>query len=267
MAEFDKNNGGNTQDRARNAFLWVLADDFPQVTQQLAQKPLSEYQKLLAINPQHTNTEKYSYLAGLSCERFEREKVDRLEPTDPFISLHAALHEWSTAFNLEAEWVMCHALDLLAQWAHDTLSEKYLGGYGNPLPSFDGEQKMPDGSSFDFEFKIRWRFDRERKSDFLKRAKAALDQYLRNMEKYATDAENGYTRNTEQRKLEEHLRWLAKYQVGNLTYAQIADQLSEENPDGIDISSIEKGVEKTAKLIKLPLRTPSSRGRKPKNLN
>lgn len=102
---------------------------------------------------------------------------------------------------------------------------------------------------------LRWNLAEETEALFRGRVETYIGQVK------AAAGERGWTEAPEKRKLEQHMEWLALYQVGGRTEAEIATLTNADGENPPDVSTISRAITETARLIGLRLRPAQGRAK------
>jgi hypothetical protein len=287
FGEYEPANRELSIGNARVAFLNAVRLHAPEVLKELSDYPFELYKSIGAPLVQWWQI-KYgrcheAYSAEVSARRLRgtqrrvlfRKRRDPSQPVEAFTpgervaELRESLLEWATAWRLEPEWCLEHALRTMYDWnqsPHDLEELMWQqGGGGWVAPTKEDERR------FVFEhpgWEPTYDHRKKIKEEITLAFKNRLEEYLDSIE--ALVSERGFVK-TKSKNEREHFEWLACFQVKVMSYEEIRDAFRPTADSGQqtylsdDTKAVRKAVNELARFIGLPLRDDGCRpGRRSK---
>ena len=164
-----------------------------------------------------------------------------------------ALRKWAKDYRLHEDWVIESAIATMSAWEADPEHDELTW-----VPPTTGIWTPISMEEMEFTFKLPRAWDIRHVTRNAARTRIAtafkvqLEEWLDSTEALAR--EHGFPKLQQKRKLDQHLTWLVRYQVGEKTYPQIARGDGLPKPGSSGRRTVESGVGSAAKQVGLTLR-------------
>lgn len=174
--------------------------------------------------------------------------------------LKQALSNWAKGFQADSDWLLDDALRTLSDW------------YDNPpwreslrwSSLHRGSPSGATGESFSFSCS-GWELEGITWSGYREFVHRKVDQSLLEYKKEMPELAESHELVPAQHKYNvDNIDWFVLHQFAGLSIDDIAERLSQERPDGIDVSGIRKGIRAAKRLVAwdVPLKSLKTRNRK-----
>lgn len=248
--DYDYQDKRVTKMTGRSLFLDAIAQHRPAVLADLAREPLRAFQASPLSTNHHERHDLRNHICG--SENWYRHDTAHDETV-------TALRDWGERWSIAMPWCLAHALETLDCWAE---MPEYRGAWWG-FASFNGSGLRPGETEFDLRVERKgWDPAFYTWPQFLESILVEVDSYLAEYRARIEGAAEAMGMVRVEQKAKAHFEWLAIFQTSELGYATMLTVAQKDQPS-LTESGLYQALSSTAKLIELPLRRSTRKGRKP----
>lgn len=257
-----------TMERARRIFLKHVSEIAPRILQELAERPLGEFNNSSLAVPRTPDGHPLGGLERYTAIVRRPNWLDSLEYSakgfEPEISeLKAAIFAWSEKNHLDTNWCRAYAYQTVCEWS-DSPGQS-VGRRWAINPSF--AKMIPDHlQTFNFSIDLGYPENSDRYAD-VRRIRGEFEKQLTKFFDQVDEVIGEYRIDIPKlKRAVEHIKWLAEYQVMQLLDRQLAERHT------ISEKAIISGLAEARRILSDPSepnskfrRRPAGRPRKPQS--